>query len=297
MMKTLVVGGTGFLGGRVCKELAAQGHQVSAIVRGGDDDAKVAALRAAGVEPVAGDLKDAASLERACQGMDAVVSTASSTISRQAGDNIETVDLRGQLSLVDAARTAGVGAFVYISFSSNLTTDGPVTAAKRAVEEHLKASGLTYTILRCGFFSEVMLSPLVGFDFANAAVVVFGTGDTELSLLSMDDAARMVALCLDEPKAANQVIDFGGPEALTQHDVVRIFEEVSGRPYQVQHLTEEALRAEWEEAPDPRARSLGALNLDYAHGDRIDMGPVLARFPITLTSVRDYAGKVLAGPS
>src|SRR5215218_7057341 len=130
-MSTLVVGATGYLGGKVCRELAAQGKPVAGMVRGGEDE-KVASLRQAGVETVEGDLKDPTSLQRACEGRTAVISTASASLSRQAGDNIQSVDLDGQKSLIDAAKAAGVGKFIYISFSGNMTTDGPVTAAKRA---------------------------------------------------------------------------------------------------------------------------------------------------------------------
>jgi len=295
-MSILVVGATGLLGSRVCRELAAHGKPVAGMVRSGDDEARLAPLREAGVELVEGDLKDAASLEQACQGRTAVVSTASSSLSQQSGDSIQSVDLDGQRRLIDAARSASVSTFVYISFSSNMTTDAPLTAAKRSVEQYLQASGLGYTILRCGFLMEVMVGPLVGFDFANAKAVVYGTGDNGLSLVSMDDVARMVALCLNGPEAANAIIEFGGPEAVTLHEVVGAFEEVSGRPFEVQHVPEEALVAQWQEAAEPLPRSLAALMVDFAKGDPIEMGPTLERFPITLTSVREYATKVLSNP-
>jgi uncharacterized protein YbjT (DUF2867 family) len=294
-MSALVVGATGFLGSRVCRELAAAGKPAAAVVRSGDD-AKLEPLRAAGVELVEGDLKDAASLERACQGRTAVISTASASISAQSGDNIQTVDLDGQRRLIDAAKGAGVSRFVYISFSSNMTTEAPLTSAKRAVEQHLQASGLDYTILRCGFLMEIMVAPVVGFDYANAKAVVYGSGENGLSLVSMDDVARMAVLCLDEPEAANATIEFGGPEPVTLHEVVRTFEDVAGRPFEVQHVPEEGLVAQWEAAPDPLSKSLGAIMVDFARGDPIEMGPTLERFPVTLTSVRDYAAKVLSTP-
>jgi uncharacterized protein YbjT (DUF2867 family) len=294
-MSALVVGATGYLGGKVCRELAAQGKPVAGMVRGGED-AKIAPLRDAGVELVEGDLKDPASLERACQGKTAVISTASASLSRQAGDNIKSVDLDGQKSLIDAAKSAGVGKFVYISFSSNMTTDGPVTAAKREVERYLMASGLDYTILRCGFLMEIMVAPIVGFDYANGKAVVYGSGEEPLSLLSMDDVAKMVALCLDHPEASNAVIQFGGPAPVTLHQVVAAFEEVSGRGFEMQHVPEEALVAAWEGSEDPVSKSINALMVDFAHADVIDMDATLATFPVEMTSVREYAAKVLASP-
>jgi len=294
-MSALVVGATGSLGSKVCKELAAQGKPVAGMVRSGDD-AKVAPLREAGVELVEGDLKDHTSLQRALQGRTAVISTASASLSRQAGDNIQSVDLDGQKSLIDAAKAARVAKFVYISFSSNMTTDGPVTAAKRTVERHLMASGLDYTILRCGFLLEIMVAPIVGFDYANAKAVVYGTGQEPLSLVSMDDVARMVALCLDHPQASNATIEFGGPTPVTLHEVVATFEEVSGRPFEMQHVPDEALVAAWEGSADPVAKSINALMVDFARGDVIEMDQTLATFPVQISTVAQYAAKVLGPP-
>jgi uncharacterized protein YbjT (DUF2867 family) len=294
-MTILVVGATGLLGGRVCKELAAQGKPVAGMVRN-PDDAKVAPLRDAGVELIEGDLKDPTTLQRACQGRTAVISTASASLSRQAGDNIQSVDLDGQKSLIDAARAAGVGKFVYISFSGNMTTEAPVTAAKREVEQYLKDSGLDYTILRCGFLMEVMVAPIVGFDYANAKAVVYGSGENPLSLLSMDDVARMCALSLDSPAASNAVIEFGGAEAVTLHDVVRAFEEVKGQPFEMQHVPEEALVGAWESADEPVSKSINALMVDFARGDVIPMEETLATFPVSTTTVRQYATNVLSTP-
>lgn len=294
-MSALVVGATGLLGSRVCKELAAQGRPVAGMVRTASDG-KVAALKDAGVELIEGDLKDPTSLQRACAGRTAVISTASASLSRQAGDTIQSVDLEGQKRLIDAAHAAGVGKFVYISFSGNMTTDGPVTAAKREVEQHLQGSGLDYTILRCGFLMEVMVAPIVGFDYTNGKAVVYGSGENPLSLLSMDDVARMVALCLDRPEASNAVIEFGGAQPVTLHELVRTFEEVKGQPFEVQHVPEEALVGAWESADEPVSRSINALMVDFARGDVIEMDTTLATFPVEMTTVRQYATNVLSTP-
>ena len=295
-MSVLVVGATGLLGSRVCKELAAQGKPVAGMVRSAGDDAKVGALRQAGVELIEGDLKDPTTLQRACQGRSAVISTASASLSRQAGDSIQSVDLDGQKRLIDAAKAAGVGKFVYISFSGNMTTDGPVTAAKREVEQYLQSSGLDYTILRCGFLMEVMVAPIVGFDYANAKAVVYGSGENPLSLVSMDDVARMCALCLDAPEASNAVIEFGGPQPVTLHELVRAFEEVKGQPFEMQHVPEEALVGAWEAAEDPVSKSINAIMVDFARGDVIPMEETLATFPVNMTTVRQYAANVLSTP-
>src|SRR5687767_1972832 len=107
----LVVGATGLLGGEICRLLSAAGKPFRAFVRTTSDKDKVAQLQDLGAEIARGDLKDRSSVEAACKGVNAVISTASSTLSRQEGDSIQTVDLEGQLNLIDAAKTAGVTQF------------------------------------------------------------------------------------------------------------------------------------------------------------------------------------------
>src|ERR1700722_13098782 len=112
----LVVGATGLLGTRVCERLRAEGQPVRALVRRTSNPDKVHALSSLGCELATGDLKDPPQIQTACQGISALISTASSTLSRQAGDSIESVDLEGQVALANAARSAGVRRFIYVSF-------------------------------------------------------------------------------------------------------------------------------------------------------------------------------------
>lgn len=291
----LVVGATGYVGSAVCKRLVESGREVAALVRpGGEGSPKREALRSLGVELIEGDLKDPASLAAACAGKATVVSTASASLSRQAGDTIETVDRDGQRNLVDAAAAGGVSRFVYVSFSKNMTTDSPLMAAKRAVEQHLQSSGMGYTILRCSFLTEIMLSAVCGFDTGAGSVVVYGTGDSPVSWLAIDDVAELVAISLDDAAADKAVIELGGPEQLSMLDVVRVFEEVSGRSYTTQSVPVDALRAQIDTAEDDVQRSLAAIMVDYAKGDAVDMEATLSRFPLQLTSVRDYAVRTLS---
>lgn len=130
-MKTLVIGGTGLLGQDICRQLTATGRAVRALVRRTSDHARRTELQRLGVELIEGDLKDPASLARACAGAQSVISTASSTFSRQPGDSIESVDQQGQLVVVEAASKAGVDHFVLISFRDNPEIQYPLTAARR----------------------------------------------------------------------------------------------------------------------------------------------------------------------
>lgn len=290
----LVIGATGLLGGEICRQLVAGHKPVKALIRATSDPVRVETLQRLGATLVQGDLKDRSSLDAACQGVTTVISTASSTLSRQPGDSIQTVDLEGQLSLVDAAKAAGVEHFVFISFRSHPDLQYPLDDAKRAVEQHLKASGLGYTILQASYFMEVWLGPALGFDYANASARIYGEGHNGLSWISYKDVAQFAVASLENPASRNAVIEVGGPQVLSPLEVVHIFEEVGGQPLAIECVPEDALRAQKADATDPLEESFAALMLTYANGDPIEMEATLQAFPLQLASVRDYAEGVLS---
>ncbi len=284
----LIVGATGLLGGEICRLLAAQGKAVRALVRGTSHPEKVTRLRGLGAEMVLGDLKDRSSLEKACHGASAVVSTASSTLSREEGDSIESVDRQGQLNLIEAAEKVGVKHFVLISFP-NVDVDFALQSAKRAVEDRLRRGRMTYTILQPTFFTEVWLSAALGFDPANARAQIYGSGRNKISWISFQDVAQFAVAALDSPHATNAVIKLGGPDALSPLEVVVLAEQAAGKTLDVQHVPEEALRAQRDSATDSLQQSFAGLMLYYAHGDAIDMTDTLRAFPVPhLKSVREY---------
>jgi uncharacterized protein YbjT (DUF2867 family) len=284
----LIVGATGMLGGEICRLLAEQGSAVRVLVRDSSNPEKVERLRGLGTEVLRGDLKDRVSLEKACRGARVVISTASSTVSRQEGDSIENVDRQGQMNLIEAAEEAGVKHFILISFP-NVDIDFPLQTAKRAVEDRLRRGRMTYTILQPTFFMEVWLSPALGFDPAHATARIYGGGHNKISWISFRDVAKFVAAALGNPQTVNAVIKLGGPDALSPLDVVRLAEQVVGKRVIVEHVPEEALRAQHGAATDPLQQSFAGLMLYYARGDAIDMAETLRALPVQhLKSVRDY---------
>ena len=76
-MKVLIAGATGMVGGEAARILSSGGDTVRALIRPTSNAEKIAALKGAGIEVVEGDLRDRASLDAACDGVDAVISTVS----------------------------------------------------------------------------------------------------------------------------------------------------------------------------------------------------------------------------
>ena len=287
----LVAGATGFLGSEICRQLIAKNKNVKGLVRATSDSNKVAQLKKSGVETIEGDLKNKDSLQNALNGVSAIISTVSSTLSRQEGDSIQTVDDEGQNNLVNAAVRAGVSQFVYVSFCP-MPGEFPLQTAKRKVEKHLAESGLNYTVLQPTYFMEVWLGPVLGFDYPNARATIYGEGKNKVSWIAIKDVASFAVASLDNPAAKNRIIELGGPEALSPLEVVNIFEATKGVKFELQFVPEEAIKAQRDGAQDPLSESFAVLTLGVTNGSEIDMKNTLSVFPIQLTSVTDYAKKV-----
>ncbi len=299
----LVVGATGILGSEICRQLAEAGKPVRALVRKTSDSAKVERLRKLGAEIVVGDLKDPASIEAACQGAKAVLSTATTTLSRQPGDTIQTVDRQGQLGLVDAATRARVEHFTFVSARimhgpmAEYMAETELSKAKWAVEERIISSGIPYTIILPNCIEDVWVTPMMGFDYVNGKAMLYGSGEGKASFVSLSDVARLAVASLDQRSLRDVIVEIGGPEDLSWMDVVRIFEEETGRRFEVTHVPREAVQAQLEAARNnPNASDLDVLfpqfGLLMIAGFTTDMRETLERFPMHLTSVREYAKRV-----
>ena len=287
----LVVGATGLVGNEICRRLAMRGESVRALVRATSPKNRVETLRSCNVEILVGDLKDYESISLSCQGVDAVISTASSTLSRQAGDSIESVDAAGQMNLVKAAKAAKVERFVFLSFRHSPHISFPLGEAKHEVEKAI--ASMNFTVIQASWFMELWLSPALGFDYANLTARIYGPGSKPISWVSFLDVAEMCTLALRNPDAGRKTIEFGGPEAISPLEVVARFEKIGGRPFQIEHVPETLLRAQFAQATDSMQKSFAALMLQYVSGDAMNMGSIVQQFGIRLASVDEYARGVL----
>jgi uncharacterized protein YbjT (DUF2867 family) len=286
----LVVGSTGMVGGEVCRLLAAKGLPFRALVRETSNPEKVELLKSCGAALFKGDLRNPDSLKAACKGISQVICTVSAMpFSYQPGVNdLQSVDVDGVASLIDAAKTAGVQHFIHTTFSGNINRDFPLCNAKRAAEKRLMESGLVYTILRPSYFMEAWLSPMVGFDAANAKATVYGTGDQPIAWISYKDVAQFAVESLENPAARSCVLELGGPASLTTHQVIKLFEAATGKPFEVTHVPLEALLAQYNGAIDPMQQSFIGLMLGYADGDPIDMRSIQQTFATRLSPVKEF---------
>jgi uncharacterized protein YbjT (DUF2867 family) len=232
----LVVGGTGDLGGRIVRRLIQDGQQVRCVVRADSDGS---ALSAIGAEVVTGDLIDPDSLRMACEGVDIVVASATVIGRRLAGakrPRISEADELGMASLIETAEASGVQRFLYISYAGlDRSLGTPLERAKAASEERLTRSSMKRVVVRPDAFQEVHLGPLGRFDVKAGRVAVFGKGDMKRRWVATDDVAALVAAVVSESDPP-ELIEFGGPEALSRNEAVAAAERASGRSFKVQRV-------------------------------------------------------------
>jgi uncharacterized protein YbjT (DUF2867 family) len=294
----LLCGSTGELGGRVARELLEAGAPLRVLLREGADAGEAASL---GAEVVRGDLRDPSSLDAAVRGTETVVTTVTAMARALAGErvNLPAVDGAGTLALVAAAERAGAQRFVFTSYaglSDEAAARHPIAAAKRAVERRLAESPMRTVIVRPDQFQEIWLSPTTQFDWPRGRVIVFGRGETRSAPVATGDAAAAIArltLAADPPP----VVEFGGPEAVTRHEAVRVFEHATGRSFRVRHVPRLALRAGMRamRARKPEVASVMGLALFADLNEARWTDVPLRTLGIEPRGVSAYADEVTAG--
>jgi uncharacterized protein YbjT (DUF2867 family) len=203
------------VGREIAKCLVAQKFKVKALIR---SEAARIDLEALGITVVIGDALNPEEVEQAMQGepIEAVIST----IGGQPTDG-ERADFKGNRNLIDAAVKAGVKKFILVSSigSGNsapalplqaLETLSSVLAEKEQAENHLIASGLTYTIIRPGGLKSE--PPPRGGGILTENPLIAGT-------INRSDVAELTCRCLTSEKANNKVLSavdrtaiYGTPE-------------------------------------------------------------------------------------
>ena len=242
----LVVGATGILGGMITQRLLRDGRDVRILVRHNSPAEQMAlqgmatspqSLIEGGAKPVYGDLKDRASLDLACDGIETVITTANSAM-RGGDDTVETVDRQGNRNLIEAAWAADVKQFIFVSFlGASPDHPLPLFQAKAETEGLLGANRMPYTILAPNFFMESWVGMVVGIPLqARQPITLVGEGQRLHSLISVGDVADFAAASVGNPAAINQRLILGGPEPLTWRGIVDTFSQVMGEQLPVQFV-------------------------------------------------------------
>jgi len=230
----LVMGATGALGRPVVRRLRERGVTVRAACRHPDRASDLAAL---GAEVIGADLTDAASLGRACNGVQRVLCAAHGMLGRGRWVS-ERVDDAGHRALFAAARTARVERLVYTS-GFGAAADHPIDffRTKHAMEQALAASGLDAVILRPTAFMEHHAHAFNGkalLESGKARLV--GPGTKPRNFVCAEDVARLAVRALVEDPPPFRRLEIGGPGHYSNADVAALYARTAGVAPRASHF-------------------------------------------------------------
>jgi uncharacterized protein YbjT (DUF2867 family) len=233
-MDVLVVGGSGFIGQRLCVELDERGHDVTGLSRDpGDADLPDS------VETARGNVTAYDSIAPAFEGKDAVYNLVSlSPLFEPAGGNErhDEVHRGGTENCLRAAADHGVDRFVQLS-ALGADPDGRThyIRAKGRAEQLVRDSDLDRTIIRPSVvfgdggefvpFTRKLTPPVLA--------PLPGGGKTRFQPIFVGDLVPMLAACLDTDDHRGQTYELGGPEVLTLADVATLARRAQGQSVRI----------------------------------------------------------------
>jgi NAD(P)H dehydrogenase (quinone) len=237
-----VTGATGHLGRLAVHDLLARGVPASDVVALVRTPARAADLAGAGVQVREGDYDRPQTLATALAGVDRLLLVSGSEIGRR---------LPQHQAVIDAAAAAGVSRIVYTSLLGADTTSLPIAAEHVATEQALAASGIPFTVLRNGWYTENYTGQLQ--QHLASGTILSATGHGRISAATRADYATAAVTALTSPEQATGTVhELGGP-AFTLDDLAATITEVTGTP-----VTHRDLPA------DQYAGALQAAGLDEA---------------------------------
>jgi UDP-glucose 4-epimerase len=263
-MKTIVTGGSGFIGSHVVDELLGMGHEVVIYDLEAPHYGQACAY-------IRGDTRDVDRLTQTAQGAEVMYNIAAeANVNRFFDSPLYSNDITAQATacVLEASRRAGKPRVILASTewvygslaeegSQQITEETPYaqnpdhlyTAAKIAAELYCKTYhrlyGVPYTIMRFGIpFGERARSETVTPIFirkllAGEQITIHGDGSQSRQFIYVKDLARGNAACV-QPAATNEIFNINGRERITVIQIVRTLEEILGKKGNVTFVADRA---------------------------------------------------------
>jgi uncharacterized protein YbjT (DUF2867 family) len=226
MNRVLVTGATGNVGSRVVQELRGRGVPVRAFVR---DAGKASTMLVEGVELAPGDFGDPGSVRAALEGAEGVF-LACANDPRQVEYETRVIDAAKEMGVRRVAKLSALGAEV----------GSPVAFWDwhARIEEHLRASGVPYVILRPGFSMANLLASAE--PIRHTGKLFAPAGDARISMVHPRDVGAAASAVLTGDGHERKTYTLTGPAAITFREVAGHLSEATGREVEFLNVPDEA---------------------------------------------------------
>ena len=263
-----ITGATGQLGHYVIESLmktVPASQQIVAIVR---NPAKAQALAAQGITVRQADYGDEAALTSALQGVEKLLLISSSEVGQRAPQH---------RNVINAAKTAGVK---FIAYTSLLHADkSPLDLADEHIETEkmLADSGIVYTLLRNGWYTENYLASAPA--ALGHGVFIGAAGDGKIASATRADYAAAAARVISEAGHEGKVYELAGDSAWTLTQLAAELTKQSGKQVTYQNLSETDFAAALKSVglPDGLADMLADSDVGASKGGLFDDSKTLSK--------------------
>ena len=279
-MKIGITGATGQLGSLVVEQL-----------KGKTDAANLVALvrspeKVEGIEARAFDYDSPETLLEPLTGIDHLLLISGNEIGQRA---------RQHENIINAAKEAGVKWIVYTSILRADSSTISLAGEHLATEKLLADSGIAYTILRNGWYTENYTGSIP--PSVEAGAFIGSAGDGKISSVTRADFAEAAAVVLTSENQAGKVYELAGDEAYTLTDLAAEISKQTGKDIPYANLPEE----EYSKAlkgiglPDAFADGIASWDVSASKGDLFDDGKTLSKLIGRPTTPLSEAVKAVLG--
>jgi NAD(P)H dehydrogenase (quinone) len=257
MTSYAITGASGQLGRLTVHELLARGVPASDLVALVRTRGKAADLADQGVELREADYTRPQTLGAALDGVDRLLLISSSEAGRRVAQHT---------NVVQAAETAGATRIVYTSILNADDTTNPLAGEHQDSELVLRASGVSFTLLRNGWYTENYTGQLD--QYLKRGEIIGAAGSGRISAATRQDYAAAAAAALLQDEDGNRTYELGGP-AFDLTELARVISEVTGTTVTYTDLSVGDYAQALEQAglEVANAQFVAALDASIANGD------------------------------
>ncbi len=230
-MKIAIAGATGQLGQLVIDALLERGADPAQLIAIGRSEEKLAPFAGRGLETRVADYNVPQSVATALEAVDKLLLISSSEVGHRTVQHT---------NVINAAKNAKVSLVAYTSIANAVTGETKLAAEHIATEHLLADSGISYVLLRNGWYTENYTDQLMG--YLNSGVILGAAGDGKVSAAPRADYAQAAAaVLLSGDDQSGKTYELGGDKPFTLTQLAGAVSAAAGQEVRYQDVEAQKL--------------------------------------------------------